>query len=73
MSALVVEPKIHTTLRVCSPKARRIKGGDDRAMTDPTVNSRAMYIGAGNPTRRPNLKITPYLRPDGIRVVKGKN
>ena len=73
MSALEVEPKIHTTQRVCSPKARRIKGGDDRAMTEQIVRNRAMYIGAGKPTRWTNLKTTPYLRPDGIRAVKGKN
>jgi len=73
VSALAVEPKIHTTQRVCSPKARRIKGGDDRAMTEQIVKSRARYMRASKPTRRILLKITPYLRPDGIRVVKGKN
>ena len=73
MSALDVEPKIHTTQRVCSPKARRIKGGEDSATTEQIVKSRAMYIGDGKPTRVSNLKITPYLRPDGIRAVKGKN
>lgn len=73
MSALAVEPKIHTTQRVCSPKARRIKGGDDRAMTEQIVKSRARYIRAGKPTKWSNLKITPYLRPYGIRAVKRKN